>query len=176
MLRYAHKASGKEKAVSQHLQSPGKSSPIDIDRLFNCNSQVDLVLPTGIYNTISQSLLSCPPLATPLSYRRLVMPLSTILEPSFFNTFIKSGSCAPSPPREADKCSRSTGNILLLSYGHLDVENSFCLFDGVLRMSLDTETYERSGLQGKPSKFGNGPGVMRRRRFGKSSNGTLFGA
>ncbi|KAF8252284.1 hypothetical protein K440DRAFT_633551 [Wilcoxina mikolae CBS 423.85] len=122
---------------------PAKKKPF----LNTFNHQIDLILPTGIYDIISQSLLSCPSLATPLSYRRLVMPLSTILEPSFFNTLIKSG------------------NILLLSHGRLDVENSFCLSDGVLRMSLDTETYERAGLQGKPSKFGNGPGLMKRRRF-----------
>lgn len=110
--------------------------------------QVDLILPTDIYDIISKSLHSCPALTTPPTYRRLVVPLGAILEPDFFNTYIKSG------------------NILLLSCGRLDVDNIFTLSDGVLRMSLDTESYERAGLQGKPSKFGNGPGVMKRRRFG----------
>lgn len=75
------------------------------------------------------------------------MPLSAILEPDFFNTHIKAG------------------NILLLTHGRLDVDNIITLSDGILRLSLDTEAYERAGLQGKPSKFGNGPGVMKRRRF-----------
>ncbi|KAI5855928.1 ribonuclease P 40kDa subunit-domain-containing protein [Tricharina praecox] len=111
------------------------------------NHQVDLILPTDIYDIISKSLHSCPSLTAPPTYHRLVMPLGAILEPDFFNTYIKSG------------------NILLLSHGRLDVDNIFTLSDGVLRMSLDTEAYERAGLQGQPSKFGNGPGVMKRRRF-----------
>ena len=131
-----------------HQVIPPYSSTHPLHRLIPI-PQVDLILPTGIYDIISQSLLSCPCLATPLSYHRLVMPLSAILEPAFFNTCIKSG------------------NVLLLSHGHLDVENIFCLSGGILRMSLDTEAYERAGLQGKPSKFGNGPGVMKRRRFCK---------
>ncbi|KAA8909148.1 ribonuclease P 40kDa subunit-domain-containing protein [Sphaerosporella brunnea] len=111
------------------------------------NHRIDLLLPTDVYDIISQSLLSCPSLAAPPVYHRLVMPLGEILEPTFFNTHIKSG------------------NILLLSRGRLDVENIICLSDGVLRMNLDTETYERAGLQGQPAKCGNGSGAMKRRRF-----------
>jgi len=104
-------------------------------------------LPTDIYGIISQALLSCSPLANTPIHHRLVMPLSGILEHDFFNVYIKAG------------------NVLLLSHGRLDVDNIFCLSDGVLRMSVDNESYEKAGLQGRPAKFGNGPGVMRRRRF-----------
>jgi hypothetical protein len=153
MLRFAREASCEEEAVSQCLQSPGIYPLIVNQQLFPMltHLQVDLILPTDVYDLISQSLLSCPSFTAPPTYHRLVMPLSAILEPAFFNTYIKSG------------------NILLLSRGRLDVENIFCLSEGVLRMSLDTETYERAGLQGQPAKFGNGPGVMKRRRFGESS-------
>lgn len=108
---------------------------------------MDLLLPSGIYDLIGQRLLSCPLLATPPCYRRLVMPLSGILEPDFFNAYIK------------------TGNILLLSQGVIGIDNVFCLSDGILRMSLDKEAYEKAGLVGKPAKFGNGSGVMKRRRW-----------
>jgi hypothetical protein len=153
MLRLALEASCEKEAVSQCVQSQS-IYPLTVNQqLFPMltHLQVDLILPTDVYDLISQSLLSCPSLTAPPTYRRLVMPLSAILEPAFFNNYIKSG------------------NILLLSRGRLDVENIICLSDGVLRMSLDTETYERAGLQGQPAKFGNGPGVMKRRRFGESS-------
>lgn len=75
------------------------------------------------------------------------MPLGAILESDFWNTYIKKG------------------NVLLVSKGQLDADNIFTLNDGILRMSLDNEAYERAGLQGRQAKFANQPGLMKRRRF-----------
>ncbi|KAI5800082.1 ribonuclease P 40kDa subunit-domain-containing protein [Geopyxis carbonaria] len=111
------------------------------------NHQVDVLLPAAVYERISPSLHACAALASPPQYYRLEMPLGAILEPDFFNTYVKAG------------------NILLLSHGRLGVDNIFTLSDGVLRLSLDNEAYEKAGLQGRPAVFGNGPGVMKRRRF-----------
>lgn len=104
--------------------------------------QIDLLLPSECYSLIADRLHAA---LKPLSYRRLVMPLGAILEPVFFDTFIK------------------TGNVLLLSHGRIDVDNVFSLSDGVLRMSLSKNAYEKAGIVGRPSKFGAGPSLKRQR-------------
>ncbi|KAI5819732.1 ribonuclease P 40kDa subunit-domain-containing protein [Pyronema omphalodes] len=122
------------------LSSPGTSSPPFTNPF---NHTLDLLLPSELYTLLSSTLLSIP---LP-SYSRLSMPLGRILEPAFFNHHIKSG------------------NILLLSRGKLDAENLFMISEGILRMSLDTETYERAGLVGKPARYANSTGAGKRRRW-----------
>ncbi|KAI5788135.1 ribonuclease P [Pyronema domesticum] len=122
------------------LSSPGSSTPPFTNPF---NHTLDLLLPSELYTLLSSTLLSIP---LP-SYARLSMPLGHILEPAFFNLHIKSG------------------NILLLSRGKLDAENLFMISDGILRMSLDTETYERAGLVGRPARYANSTGAGKRRRW-----------
>lgn len=127
------------------LQAPNRTQP----NLRHALPQLDILLPTPIYTLLSPTLpQQCPTLANPPSYRRLIIPLGAILESEFFNTHIKKG------------------NIILISKGQLDTDDLFTLCDGVLRMILNNESYERAGIQGRPAQWGNGPGLAKRRRFG----------
>ncbi|MCJ1479469.1 hypothetical protein MMC13_008155 [Lambiella insularis] len=60
------------------------------------------------------------------------MPLSALLEGDFFNSYIK------------------TGNLAMISENHPDTDNMYVLKNGVLRLELPRELYERTGLVGKP--------------------------
>jgi ribonuclease P/MRP protein subunit RPP40 len=66
------------------------------------------------------------------SYSRLILPLAALLEGSFFTEYIKKG------------------DILMLSEGRPGLDNVYMLKAGVLSLYLDKETYERSGLTGRP--------------------------
>lgn len=43
----------------------------------------------------------------------------------------------------------------MLSQGRVDIDNVYSLNDGILRLSLRKETYEKAGLVGKPARFGS---------------------
>jgi ribonuclease P/MRP protein subunit RPP40 len=64
------------------------------------------------------------------------MKLEELLQGDFFTQYIK------------------LGNIMMLSEGRPNVDNLFCLYEGVLRLELDRPTYERCGLQGKAVEDG----------------------
>lgn len=57
------------------------------------------------------------------------------------------------------------GNVIMLSQGRIGVDNVYSLNDGVLRLSLRKETYEKAGLVGQPSRFGNAGGKKRPDRY-----------
>ncbi|KAK9474446.1 ribonuclease P 40kDa subunit-domain-containing protein [Dipodascopsis tothii] len=63
------------------------------------------------------------------------LPLSFFLEGEFFNTHVKTGSC------------------LVLSLSKIDQDDVFCIYNGILRLSLTRETYEKAGIVGRVSKF-----------------------
>jgi len=69
-----------------------------------------------------------------LKYFRVSMPLIDVVSGDFFSQYIKSG------------------HVLMVSSGRPRVDNRFSLIDGVLKLDLDKETYERCGLSGKPSR------------------------
>ncbi|CUS13546.1 unnamed protein product [Tuber aestivum] len=101
------------------------------------NHLVDLLLPTDLYRLISNDLESSPSLSKPLRWHRMSIPLSVIVETEFLTKYIK------------------TGNVIMLSRGRIDIDNVFSLNDGILRLSLTKEAYERAGLTGRPTRFGN---------------------
>lgn len=56
----------------------------------------------------------------------------------------------------------------MLSRGRIDIDNVYSLNDGVLRLSLRKDTYEKSGLVGQPSRFGNTSGKKKPSRYSTS--------
>lgn len=53
----------------------------------------------------------------------------------------------------------------MLSRGRIDVDNVYSLSDGILRLSLRRDTYEKAGLVGQPSRFGNTSGKKQPTRY-----------
>lgn len=53
----------------------------------------------------------------------------------------------------------------MLSRGRIDIDNVYSLNDGVLRLSLRKDTYEKAGLVGQPSRFGNTSGKKKPSRY-----------
>jgi len=93
---------------------------------------LDLILPAEMYDLIQDKL----ELFATSQYARVHLTLSDILEEEFLDTYIKHG------------------NIAMLSEGRPLIDNRFELYEGVLRMELDRQTYERCGLQGVPIEDG----------------------
>ncbi|KAK6544382.1 hypothetical protein TWF694_001082 [Orbilia ellipsospora] len=102
-----------------------------IDHVYN--QQVDILLPNEICELVHQKLNDQ---LKPLQYHRIFMGLKEILEKEFYNHYIREG------------------NIILLSDGRIDVDDVYCLYDGVLYLFLRKETYEKAGLVGKKAVFG----------------------
>ncbi|KAJ6259095.1 hypothetical protein Dda_5992 [Drechslerella dactyloides] len=96
-------------------------------------SHVDLLLPDEVCDLVQQKLDEH---VKPLQYHRIFMSLKDILEKEFYNHYVRQG------------------NVLLLSDGRIDVDNVYCLYDGVLYLFLRKETYEKAGLVGKKAVFG----------------------
>ncbi|XP_040839967.1 ribonuclease P protein subunit p40 isoform X3 [Ochotona curzoniae] len=65
------------------------------------------------------------------------LPVHELISPEFINTFVKTGSC------------------YALTYNtNIDEDNAVALLPGgKLILSLDKDTYEETGLQGRPSKY-----------------------
>ncbi|KAL3484956.1 ribonuclease P 40kDa subunit-domain-containing protein [Aspergillus germanicus] len=135
-------ASGREKCYTTiaHLpafinpeQTPTKRSPFSTILNHPFVHTVEVTLPREVYTTIESSLDSK---LQKLSYARLSMTLSSVIEGDFFNTYIKAG------------------NILMISEGRSGLDNVYTLRDGVLRLELGKEDFEKTGLEGKPVRTG----------------------
>ncbi|KAJ5972196.1 uncharacterized protein N7479_002114 [Penicillium vulpinum] len=114
-------------------QIPGKRSPFSTIQNHAFIHSVEVILPEDFHSQIKTSLemkLEKP------QYARVFMTPLSLLEHDFFNTYIKSG------------------NILMISEGRSGSDNVFTLQDGVLRMELGKEIYERTGLTGNPFRSG----------------------
>ncbi|KAL5332922.1 ribonuclease P 40kDa subunit-domain-containing protein [Aspergillus crustosus] len=94
---------------------------------------VEVTMPKEVYSTIETSLDSK---LQKLRYARLSMTLSSLVEGEFFNTYIK------------------TGNVLMISEGRSGLDNVYTLKDGVLKLELGKEEYEKTGLTGKSIRTG----------------------
>ncbi|CAI7573524.1 unnamed protein product [Penicillium viridicatum] len=114
-------------------QIPSRRSPFSTIQNHAFVHSVEVILPKEVYSQIKPSLET--KLEKP-RYARVFMAPSALLEHDFFNTYIKSG------------------NILMISEGRSGSDNVFTLQDGVLRMELGKEIYERTGLTGKPFRSG----------------------
>ncbi|KAJ5779460.1 hypothetical protein N7457_007180 [Penicillium paradoxum] len=114
-------------------QIPTKKSPFSAIQNHAFVHSVEVILPKEVCSQITSSLEGKP--ENP-RYARVFMRPSALLEHEFFNKYIKSG------------------NILMISEGRSGSDNVFTLRDGILRMELGKEIYERTGLTGKPIRSG----------------------
>ncbi|KAB8291280.1 hypothetical protein EYC80_009966 [Monilinia laxa] len=98
-------------------------------------NKVEMILPKELYEIMEKGMNDMTEFfaesRNPV-YSRVVLPLSALLEGEFFAEYIKRG------------------NVLMLSKGRIGVDNVFSLSEGILTLHLDKESYERSGLVGKP--------------------------
>ncbi|CRG84876.1 hypothetical protein PISL3812_02056 [Talaromyces islandicus] len=142
MLDFYDKASAHEKAYASfgqlpaHVdreQPPPRKAPFSTISHHPIVHTTDLILPKDVYNAVWGSILSR--LEQP-QYVQVIMPLSSLLEGEFFNTFIK------------------TGAALMLSEGRPGVDDVSFVRDGIVTLELGKEKYERSGLTGKPIRSG----------------------
>ncbi|EDN03609.1 predicted protein [Histoplasma mississippiense (nom. inval.)] len=63
-------------------------------------------------------------------------------------------------------------DILLISEGRSGVDNVYTLHNGVLRLELDKNSFERAGLDGKPNPVVEGENTSRRDTPWKSTLGS----
>ncbi|KAK2801116.1 hypothetical protein FQN50_007843 [Emmonsiellopsis sp. PD_5] len=122
-------------------QPPSKKSPFSTISKHPFVHSTELILPKEIYDTAWDSISSRIQAS---QYAKVFMPLSALLEHNFFNTYIK------------------IGDILMISEGQNGVDNVYSLKDGVLRLELDKNSYERAGLDGKPIRSGGRKHVKER--------------
>ncbi|OOF95755.1 hypothetical protein ASPCADRAFT_396468 [Aspergillus carbonarius ITEM 5010] len=149
MLDFEDDASRREKcyttiaqlpAFIDPKQPPTKRSPFSAILGHPYIHTVDVILPKAIYSSIQDSLQSK---LQKLRYARVFMSLSSLLEGDFFNTYIKI---------EAN--TSIAGNILMISEGRSGSDSVFTLKDGILKLELSKEIFERTGLTGKPIRSG----------------------
>ncbi|KAJ5280984.1 hypothetical protein N7478_006356 [Penicillium angulare] len=114
-------------------QTPSRKSPFSAILNHPFVHTVEVILPEDTYSSIKG------PLETKLQKiqsARVFMYPSDILEHDFFNKYIKSG------------------NIIMISEGRAGSDTVFALSDGLLKVELGKEIYERTGLVGKPVRSG----------------------
>ncbi|GKZ82128.1 ribonuclease P protein subunit p40 [Aspergillus niger] len=138
MLDFEDDASKREKcyttigqlpAFIDPKQPPTKRSPCSAILGHPFVHTVEVILPKDIFSHVQPQLQK-------LRYARVSMSLSSLLEGEFFNTYIK------------------TGNILMISEGRSGSDSVFTLKDGILKLELSKEIFERTGLTGKPVRSG----------------------
>ncbi|KAH1343778.1 hypothetical protein KXX67_004786 [Aspergillus fumigatus] len=142
MLHFDDDASRREKCFTTIAQLPAfvdpkqppiKKSPFSAIANHPFVHTVEILLPEEVYSSIKDSLDAK---VQKLRYARVFMSPSALLEGDFFNTYIKAG------------------NILMISEGRSGSDNIYTLKDGILRLELGKEVYERTGLTGKPIRSG----------------------
>ncbi|CAF9909444.1 hypothetical protein IMSHALPRED_008363 [Imshaugia aleurites] len=109
-------------------QPPSKKKPFSTISSLSFIHTVQLVLPQELYDVVWKDVEAK---ISNTQYSRVIMSLSEILEGDFFNKYIK------------------IGNILMLSEGRPGVDDCFSLKDGILRLELAKDRYERCGLVGE---------------------------
>ncbi|KAJ5567409.1 hypothetical protein N7535_006715 [Penicillium sp. DV-2018c] len=117
-------------------QIPTKKLPFSTIQNHAFIHKVQAIIPREIYFGIKMDLEYRTGLIPTPTHVRVFMAPSALLEHDFFNTYIKSG------------------NILMISEGRSGLDNVFTLRDGILRIELGKEIYERTGLTGKPIRSG----------------------
>ncbi|EHY56108.1 hypothetical protein ABEF92_004807 [Exophiala dermatitidis] len=119
-------------------QAPTKKAPWKQVRDVGFVRSVTVVVPGEMYRAIfprdESGEIGVSKLR--LRYAKVIMKLEDVLSGDFFTEYVKRG------------------NILMLSEGQPGVDNVFSLKDGVLRLELGKEVYERTGLQGTTVRSG----------------------
>ncbi|KAJ6108287.1 hypothetical protein N7523_009610 [Penicillium sp. IBT 18751x] len=114
-------------------QIPSKKVPFSTISNHPFVHTVEAILPEDTYKSIQASLDAK---LERLQYARVFMYPADLLEHEFFNTYIKSG------------------DILMISEGTSGSDIVFTLNDGILRIELGKEIFERTGLTGIPIRSG----------------------
>ncbi|EXJ71459.1 uncharacterized protein A1O5_05267 [Cladophialophora psammophila CBS 110553] len=134
-------ASGQLPPYVTALQAPTKKSPWRAIRGVEYNQYVTAILPDELYHLIWEKVEAN---ITHIECVKVIMKLEDVLKGDFFTEYIKRG------------------NILMLSEGEAGVDNVYSLKEGVLRLELSKDSYERAGLQGKPIPSGGSKHVKLR--------------
>ncbi|KAH2963640.1 hypothetical protein KXW00_005959 [Aspergillus fumigatus] len=166
MLHFDDDASRREKCFTTIAQLPAfvdpkqppiKKSPFSAIANHPFVHTVEILLPEEVYSSIKDSLDAK---VQKLRYARVFMSPSALLEGDFFNTYIKAGTSFPFvfhdlvAKRSPLVLTSHPGNILMISEGRSGSDNIYTLKDGILRLELGKEVYERTGLTGKPIRSG----------------------
>ncbi|KAI1616413.1 ribonuclease P [Exophiala viscosa] len=114
-------------------QAPTRKSPWGTIRDVGFVQTADMALPEELYDILWRHIEASTP---PVAYAKVIMKLEDVLQGGFFNQYIKQG------------------NIMMLSEGEAGVDEVISLIEGVLRLELSKEVYERAGLQGTPVPSG----------------------
>ncbi|OAP54467.1 hypothetical protein AYL99_11568 [Fonsecaea erecta] len=122
-------------------QAPTKKSPWRTIRGLDYNQYAAVIMPEELYHLIWKKVEAN---IMPMKYSKVIMKLEDVLNGEFFTAYVKRG------------------NILMLSEGEAGVENNFSLKEGVLRLDLTKDSYERAGLQGTPIPSGGSKHVKLR--------------
>ncbi|KAK8096778.1 hypothetical protein PG999_012722 [Apiospora kogelbergensis] len=110
-------------------QLPSKGKPWSVLLAQDFIHKVDAIVPAESVDKLKEKLNDdrfAP------KYSRVIMTLGDALNGQFFTQYIK------------------IGNVRMLSECKIGVTNVFTLKNGLLKMYLDKETYERAGLVGQP--------------------------
>ncbi|KAF2171285.1 hypothetical protein M409DRAFT_63630 [Zasmidium cellare ATCC 36951] len=125
-----------------HEQPPTKKRPFSTILNQTYTHTLTLLLPTTTTpNNPFQTALSASPTPWTLHHLKLHLNLSSLLTNPFFTTYIKS------PPASLTLLSLPSSN---------PYAGTFTLHEGLLALDLDRPTYERVGLQGKPTSTSGG--------------------
>ncbi|KAK5797765.1 hypothetical protein VI817_004056 [Penicillium citrinum] len=112
---------------------PSKKSPFSAILNNPLAHTVEVILPETLYTSIGSSLDAK---LTKPQYARVFMSPSSILENDFFNSYVRSG------------------NVIMISEGRSGSDTVFTLIDGICKIEMGKEIYERTGLSGKPVRSG----------------------
>ncbi|KIX04683.1 uncharacterized protein Z518_05553 [Rhinocladiella mackenziei CBS 650.93] len=126
-------ASGPLPSYLSASQAPTKNSPWRTIRNVGFVQSATTILPDELYQIIWANVDAA---MTKTRYAKVIMRLDELLQGDFFTEYIKRG------------------DILMLSEGDPGVDSVFYLKDGILRLELSKENYERAGLQGTPIRSG----------------------
>lgn len=108
------------------LNTSTKKHPFTTFRAQPYSHTLDLVLPAEVWDIVRAHLAA----HNERVYARAWMKLGDVLEDEFLDAYIRNGSAS------------------MLSEGRVNVDTSFEIGEGVLRIEMDRRTYERAGLVG----------------------------
>ncbi|KAJ5570165.1 uncharacterized protein N7459_009595 [Penicillium hispanicum] len=114
-------------------QIPSKKTPFSAIINHPFVHTVEAILPEDVYTSFQAALEA--KLEKPQCVRVFMSP-SDLLEHDFFNTYIKAG------------------NVIMVSEGSSGSDIVYTLHDGILKIEMGKEVFERTGLSGKPIRSG----------------------
>ena len=114
------------------LNTSSKKEPFTTFAAHPHSHTLDLILPAELWDVVRAHLSS----SKERVFARIFLKLSDILDEEFMDAYIRQGS------------------VSMLSSGRPLVDTRYEVVDGVLKMEMDRQTYERAGLVGVPVEDG----------------------